>query len=389
MSFRKLMIFAGLMWALMNFHHPVNPAFFEELNLPSHVFGSSYAMMVFFSFLSSPFWGATGDKYSRKKTLVISTLFYGVAQFLYGFSYNLWQILLLRAMAGWFSGGIAVGLMAMIVEIDSFDNLSRNMATYSAILSIFTSIGFLIGGLLGYLPIRYVFYIQGIGMILVSLFFMIFAEDIPKKSSLEITNVNYKLMDKRKIKSIKSPWTVVFLSVTFLIFLAFSSTNNAFNYYLRDELRFMPIINGVFKALTGILGLVSNLTINVYLIKHFDLKKALRYSILISMIVSIFIYLESNSIIFLISSLIYFTLNTIQLPILQSFAVEKNKDNPGLLSGIFNASKSLGEMLGALIAGFIYALNNRFPFLVSILALCLSYLILAGYKFYQKRLGEI
>jgi hypothetical protein len=69
--------------------------------------------------------------------------------------------------------------------------------------------------------------------------------------------------------------------------------------------------------------------------------------------------------------------------------VEKNKDNPGLLSGIFNASKSLGEMLGALIAGFIYALNNRFPFLVSILALCLSYLILAGYKFYQKRLGEI
>ncbi len=389
MNFKKLMIFASLMWMLMNFHHPVNPAFFEELNLPSHVFGTSYAMMVFFSFLSSPFWGAVGDKYSRKKTLVISTLFYGIAQFSYGFSYNLWQILLLRAMAGWFTGGIVVGLMAMIVEIDSSDNLSRNMATYSAVLSIFTSIGFLIGGLLGYLPIRYVFYIQGLGMILVSISFMIFTEDIPKKSLLDGANVSYKLVDTKKIKSIKSPWTIIFLIVTFLIFLAFSSTNNAFNYYLRDELKFMPIINGVLKALTGILGLVSNLTINVYLIKHFDLKKALRYSILISIVISIFIYIGSNNILFLLSSLIYFTLNTIQLPILQSFAVEKNKDNAGLLSGIFNASKSLGEMLGALVAGFIYAINSRSPFLVSIIALILSYLILAGYKFYQKRLGEI
>jgi DHA1 family multidrug resistance protein-like MFS transporter len=389
MSFKKLMIFAGFMWALMNFHHPVNPAFFEELDLPSHVFGTSYAMMVFFSFLSSPFWGAIGDKYSRKKTLVVSTFFYGLAQFLYGFSNNLWQILALRAMAGWFTGGMVVGLMAMIVEIDSSDNLSKNMATYSAVLSIFTSIGFLIGGLLGYLPIRYVFYIQGLGMILVSISFMIFTEDIPKKSLLDGANVSYKLVDTKKIKSIKSPWTIIFLIVTFLIFLAFSSTNNAFNYYLRDELKFMPIINGVFKALTGILGLVSNLTINVYLIKHFDLKKALRYSIFISTVISMLIYIESNSIIFLISSLIYFTLNTIQLPILQSFAVEKNKDNPGLLSGIFNASKSLGEMLGALVAGFIYAINNRFPFLVSIFALGLSYIILAGYMAYQKRLGEI
>ncbi|TJX68342.1 MFS transporter [Soehngenia saccharolytica] len=389
MSFKKLMIFAGFMWALMNFHHPVNPAFFEELDLPSHVFGTSYAMMVFFSFLSSPFWGAIGDKYSRKKTLVVSTFFYGLAQFLYGFSNNLWQILALRAMAGWFTGGMVVGLMAMIVEIDSSDNLSKNMATYSAVLSIFTSIGFLIGGLLGYLPIRYVFYIQGLGMILVSISFMIFTEDIPKKSLLDGANVSYKLVDTKKIKSIKSPWTIIFLIVTFLIFLAFSSTNNAFNYYLRDELKFMPIINGVFKALTGILGLVSNLTINVYLIKHFDLKKALRYSIFISTVISMLIYIESNNIIFLLSSLIYFTLNTIQLPILQSFAVEKNKDNPGLLSGIFNASKSLGEMLGALVAGFIYAINNRFPFLVSIFALGLSYIILAGYMAYQKRLGEI
>jgi DHA1 family multidrug resistance protein-like MFS transporter len=127
----------------------------------------------------------------------------------------------------------------------------------------------------------------------------------------------------------------------------------------------------------------------VFLIKHFDLKKALIYSIFISTVISMLIYIESNNIIFLLSSLIYFTLNTIQLPILQSFAVEKNKDNPGLLSGIFNASKSLGEMLGALVAGFIYAINNRFPFLVSIFALVLSYIILAGYMAYQKRLGVI
>lgn len=389
MSFKKLMIFASFMWTLMNFHHPVNPAFFEELNLPSHVFGTSYAMMVFFSFLSSPFWGAIGDKKSRKKTLVISTFFYGLAQFLYGFSNNLWQILSLRAMAGWFTGGMVVGLMAMIVEVSQANKLSKNMATYSAILSIFTSIGFLIGGLLGYLPIRFVFYIQGLGMMLISILIMIFLEDVKKETRDADFNFGTGLTDLNTIKTIKSPWIITFLSLTFLIFLAFSSTNNAFNYYLRDELLFMPIINGIFKALTGILGLVCNLTINVYLIRHFDLKKALLNSILISIIITVIIYIATDSILFLVSSLLYFILNTIQLPILQSFAVENTKDNAGLLSGIFNAFKSLGEMFGALIAGFIYALNSKFPFLVSMIALFIAFIILIVYSKYKKRLEAI
>ncbi len=34
-----------------------------------------------------------------------------------------------------------------------------------------------------------------------------------------------------------------------------------------------PIVNGVWKALTGVLGLIANLTINVWLINKTNIKK--------------------------------------------------------------------------------------------------------------------
>jgi len=42
------------------------------------------------------------------------------------------------------------------------------------------------------------------------------------------------------------------------------------------------------------------------------------------------------------------------------------------MSGLFSASRSLGEMLGALIAGFAYGIGNRVPFLLSIIAIAIA-----------------
>lgn len=374
-QFKKVMIFSALVWFSTNFHHPVNPTFFAELNLPNHVFGTSFATMVFIAFLTSPIWGSLGDRYSRKKTVVYSTLFYGIAQILYGLSTNMWHILIMRGVAGIFSGGFMVGFMAMIVDVSNDKNRGERMASYSALMGISMSVGFLTGGILGYLPIRYVFLLQGISMILVStgIRFLLGETNTPNKTESNKPEFIWNILaNPSRRKEIFTPWILVFLGITLFVFIGFSANNNAFNYYLREQLNFKPVINGIWKAATGTIGLVANLTINVWLVRNTNLKKSLRIVLALAVFGAGMIFLNDSVIPFMVWSLFYFTMHTIAFPLLQNFAVQKSSHGAGFMSGIFNAVKALGEMTGALIAGFSYDLGSKVPFLIATSAILIA-----------------
>ena len=94
------MLFSSFVWVATNFHHPVTPSHFTALNMPKHIFGTSYAMMVFGSFLTAPIWGSWGDRDSRMKVLFFSILLYSIGQVGFAFSTSLWSILFFRAVSG-------------------------------------------------------------------------------------------------------------------------------------------------------------------------------------------------------------------------------------------------------------------------------------------------
>lgn len=385
-KYNKTMLMAAFVFITVNFHHPNTPKFFTMLNLPNHLFGTSFAIMVFLVFLTSPIWGSLGDNYSRKKTLVYATLFYGLSQIAFGLSSTVWQILLTRAIAGIFSGGFMVGLMAMVVDVSQKDKRGERIATYSALMSVSMAAGFLIGGALGYLPIRYVFFIQGTTMILVSFLMRFILEESnpPKKEKASKPEFIWNILgDKEKSKEIFTPWIIVFLSITFFVFIAYSSNNSAFNYYLREELNFEPIVNGIWKATTGIIGLLANLTINVWIVRKKELKASLRTILSLALFGATMIFLNDSMYPFMAGALFYFTMHTILFPLLQNFAVQRSAQGAGFMVGIFNAVKALGEMIGASVAGFSYDFGSKLPFLISTLALSIA-LILSIMQYLNK-----
>lgn len=174
---KKILVFSGLIWLIANLHHPVTPSYFTGLNLPDHIFGTSYAAMVFSIFLTSPIWGSIGDKGKRKRTLILATLFYGIVQIGFSFVSSVSSILILRVLAGIGAGGFQVGLMSGLVDISDKKDRKVIMTNYAAILSVFSAVGFLIGGLLGYFTPQTVFVIQGVCMILASLGMKIFLKE--------------------------------------------------------------------------------------------------------------------------------------------------------------------------------------------------------------------
>lgn len=49
-------------------------------------------------------WGRASDRYGRKPILVISLIGIAVSLGLFGFSRNLWQMILFRVLGGFFAG---------------------------------------------------------------------------------------------------------------------------------------------------------------------------------------------------------------------------------------------------------------------------------------------
>lgn len=385
----RILLFSSFIWIVSNLHHPVTPSHFTNLNLPDHIFGTSYAAMVFSIFLTAPIWGSIGDKGYRIKALTISTFIYGIVQIGLSFATTVTSIIVVRSLAGMVSSGFHVGLMSALVDVSADGDRKTVMANYSAILSVSAAAGFLLGGLIGYLPSNFVFIIQGFCMIFISIGIKLFITETnaeerlkPHKETVYIWNI---LKDTKKVKETFSPWIVVFLAITFFVAISYSSNNNAFNYYLKAELNMQPIVNGIWKAITGVLGLIANLTINVWLIKRTNIKNSIIAVLAISSIFAFVIFFNNSLYPFMIFNLLFFINYTIQTPILQGFAVEDHVGDVGFMTGIYSAVKSLGEMVGSMVAGFSYAIYSKLPFLVAAIAISLAFLFSVFYYFTNKK----
>lgn len=73
-------------------------------NWSGWVFGVTFVSALVFS----PIWGRIGDKYGRKKILILSATGLGVFLFLMGFATSVWQLFLLRLFMGIFTGFIPI-----------------------------------------------------------------------------------------------------------------------------------------------------------------------------------------------------------------------------------------------------------------------------------------
>jgi DHA1 family multidrug resistance protein-like MFS transporter len=60
-------------------------------------------------------------------------------------------------------------------------------------------------------------------------------------------------------------------------------------------------------------------------------------------------------------------------------AVQADPSQKNLVMGFYNATKSLGSIIGSLMAGFLYAVHIKLPFVVVVLTYGLSLLAAVAY----------
>lgn len=353
-----------------NFVHSITPAFLQMIQAPSYINGVAFSVMSLCSFFASPFWGKMGDRKPYPQLMAVGFFGYALGQFFFSIARGVPMLLFARVSSGLLNGALAVNALSYLISVSDSENRGQYLAMFAMLQSVGTCIGYLIGGVIGDYSLMAVFYAQIGAASVLGIVTLLVLRDAPGRT------LSTEKIDFAKINPVTSMTTSmrrvdaamgVYLAIVFCFGFAMMSYDNYFGYFLRDQFGFPTSYNGYFKALIGIIAIIANSTINMWINKHTDVRKSITVILGLCSVSITAMLLASHSIpAFLGVALLYYTCNAITMPILQVMMMkDEDKSETGTISGLFNAFISLGRTFGPLIAAFAYGLNPLYPFVLA------------------------
>ncbi|MDR5587857.1 MFS transporter [Clostridium aquiflavi] len=374
-SKRYLLVLNLTVMFAFNMAHPVTPRLITELSLPSFMFGIFFAFMSIATFISSPVWGKLSDENGRKRYLIYGVCGYGISQIGFGFSKNTIFILIFRLLAGAFAASYITVSMAYITDITNNKNRIKYLSYYSAFGYVGSSLGSLMGGVIGSNKYKLTFLFQFVVCLIITLLINFFIGESIRTPSLTI-NKKLKIYEGEKIKiNLKSVLGIMIIAVALTSFST-TSYNSTINYYVEAVLKLSPSVIGIVMFVSGMIGLIMNFFVNPYLAQKFNEKNLFKAVVVFSGISLIIASLIENLIIAIIFVIIFLSFISLIIPIQQSIISKEANKNYGMIMGMQNSSKALGMVAGSLFSGFIFNVGSKLPFIIAGLILIITYFIL-------------
>ena len=363
-----------------NFVHPVTPTLIKNLNQPEYMFGLMFAVMTITNFALSPFWGKINLYISSRLSLLICCVSYALCQLGFAYSVNQLQLLTVRALAGIFIGGITVSLLTYVVNAAKPEDQGKYLIYTATNQSVVAAFGYLVGGMVGEYSILLTFWLQAIILCIAGVLFRFgCASDkcIDEKISMkQLARDANPLQAFFEGKYFMTAAFVMLFVINALINLGNTGFDQAFNYYLKDQLNLTSSYNGIIKAVVGFVSFVANMSLCLWIIRKTNVKKSMVVLLLGCTAVSVATVLPLSLRLFMVFGVLVYTGYSVIVPVLQDMVA--NLSDPAqknLVMGFFNATRSIGSIIGALAAGFIYGIHAKLPFLCVALSYGLSILV--------------
>ena len=360
-----------------NFVHPVTPAIIVDLQLNDYMFGLALAAMSLFNFLFSPFWGKMAGHLSSKTVILICGFGYALGQLFFGLARTEIQFLLARMFAGIFVGGCYVAFLTYTVNASTPENRGRNLAINAVVNSVSGSFGYFVGGMVGEINIFYPVWLQA--FVLATMALLMFL------GCREDKQVEGRWQDHLHLRDC-NPFAAIlqcrrFMTRTLpLLFLAYGLGNlgyiafeQCFNFYLRDQFQLTSGYNGIIKAALGIISLVANGTLCMWILRRERISPWLAGVMSVCTAAMLGVIFFDNVVPFILINVLFFAFYFISVPLMQNrAAVLGQGENSNLVMGAFNATKSFGQIFGSALAGFLYEWTPKMPFVFGFVAFALA-----------------
>ncbi len=369
-----------------NLAHPITPAYLSSLNYPSAMFGMVFAAMSFTNFAFSPFWGVMSRYVKAKTLLLIGASGYALGQAIFGFSTNPYIILGARLISGAFVSALFVGTGLYVVEKSDVKDKSRNITKMVTVFSVAGTIGYFVGGFVGDYSLKAPFIIQVILLVLVGLLYYFLLEDNEVEDKIDFKRIVSGSNPLVKSDKAMGRKLVLNFSVVFLISTASTALTQTFSYFISDSLSLPSSYNGITKGLVGLISLVLNFTVAMRIAGHKQVEKYItRILAFVALLFVPIILMYSNALGFMLVGVIAMSFDTMPVGLLQSRTMAYSEDSDhGEMVGFHNTMKSLGMILGSLVAGWIYDVNIIAPFVLGFVLYVLGTLLMLQLRKYVK-----
>lgn len=355
-----------------SFAHPVTPTLIKEYDLNDYMFGVALAAMQTTNFLFSPFWGKLNNYISSRQAMLVCGIGYAVGQALFGMARTEAMVIFARAFAGFFTGGAFVSFLTYVVNTSSDNDRGKNLTISATIQSVAGAFGYFVGGFLGEIGLGVTFAAQSICLAACGVFFFLFCKDDRKVGVGKLqmgdlihdANPFAAFVQSRQFMSVLF---AVLFTVTVLQNVGYNAFEQCFNYFIKDEFGLTSKYNGLIKGVIGFVSLTANATICMWMIRRTNVRRSVIYVLMACTLTSLGVVFSNAVVPFMTVSVLFYAFNAVSIPLLQDMVAKRaqNGKDSNLIMGFYNATKSLGGIIGSLSAGFLYTVNSKLTFVVT------------------------
>lgn len=367
-KFNKLVLLYFLIIVSANFIHPITPLLVKMRGLPDYMFGVAFAVMSITNFFFSSMWGKISDAYGRRNIIVIGMTGYVFGQIIFSRAYDINTLIMARLISGFFNGAMHIPIFAYIIDISKKEEIKNRINITVAFSTVGTSIGYFVGGMVGIYGINLNFYIQFIvftGLILFT--FMAFSENkkFERKLSFKSVVKSFNPFEVFIRVKFEKKEAYIFLAMSFFIFFSNVMYENAFSYYLPSQLDLNSNVNGMFKAFTGLMTLILNMTVMVYVLRNLNIYNSILTILGFSVSMLVGVIFSTDIFVFFLTNVCFYIVFSMIIPLQQAIIMENvDEDNRGAASGMINGARAIGSIIGAFSYSFVYTISsNKYDYL--------------------------
>nr|WP_263314142.1 multidrug efflux MFS transporter NorA [Mammaliicoccus sp. Marseille-Q6498] len=353
---------------------PVLPTLLHDLDLNGSDLGILVAVFALFQMIASPFGGKFADKFGKKIIIIIGLLLFSISEFIFAVG-NSFSILLLSRMLGGISAAFVMpGVNGMIGDLSTNENRARNFSYMSAVINTGFIVGPGIGGFLAEISHRMPFYFAG-GLGILALLFSIILLKEEKEDHDSADG------QKRKVKE-PFPYKLFVVPVIIMLILSYglASTETMYSLYTAEKVNFQP--KDISIAITGgaIVGVIFQLFLFEKLVGRVGEIKLTLFSLIYSIVILGVYAAAPNYITVMLVSFVLFIGFDLIRPSMTNYFSKLAGNHQGTAGGLNSAATSVGNLLGPLVAGFVFDININYPLFVAMAFFLVASIMIVFYR---------
>ncbi|MEM3700103.1 MAG: MFS transporter [Candidatus Bathyarchaeia archaeon] len=319
--------------------------------------------------------GWLADRSGRKKPITMGLLMYSVVMTLYGFTEDVNQLIILRALQGVASGIVWPVISTMVVDIVLPEDRSKALGLYEMMWFLGMAVGPGLGGVLaGAFTIAFPFFVCGVLAFLSMVLVVLTVKETvivgEKKDNSPISR-NISSMDSVKGLSQFTLYPIVFLSLCVARFTtAFSSSliQPVLSVYANEILNIPTTEVGLLFTVMGIVTLIATLPMGTAADKIGRKPTFIFGGFLYALSALLIIFSGSFLPLLGVMMLQGFGRAIINPSLTAMFSDVASVSRRGRAMGIFNAFQNVGLVVGSSLGGFLYEFSSsEMPFIVCFL----------------------